>query len=338
MLEKHAPTPFLSDADKAYDDSSEPKGVLRSCASKIIMKVLYGARMCRYDLLHACQALACTVTKWSLRCDRRLHRMIAYIHQTIDLCMFGWMGDAMDHIRLWLYTDADFAADQLDSKSVSGVFCALHGPTSHFPLCTLSKKQSAVSHSTTESEIVAADLGLRTEALPFLTLLDSLFHIIVRCLFLEDNQSTLRNVTTGANQSLRHMNRTHRVNCHSISETCREQPIYFGACESHLMAADMFTNIFTNCEKLVDVMRLIAHLFWADFLRLFNKGNMPFPDTGKKTATLRMEDGSDGSVMGRPTNNTTLQITDGRVEVQVSKPLSRTIHKYVLEWCCILTN
>ena len=163
--------------------------------------------------------------------------------------MFGWIGDVSKDLRLWLYTDADFAADKSDSQSISGVFCALVGPTSYFPICALSKKQSSVSHSTTESEMVAADVGLRTEALPLLTLLDKLFQREVRCLFLEDNQSTLRNIITGNNQALRHVNRTHRVNVHWISETCRTQPIDLGACESHLMAADIFTKIFTGLEN-----------------------------------------------------------------------------------------
>ena len=181
--------------------------------------------------------------------------MMCYINQSIDLCMFGWVGDSQNDLRLWLYTDADFAADKSDSKSVSGVFCALVGQTTFFPLCALSKKQSSVSHSTTESEMVAADLGLRTEALPLTTLLDQFFRRDVRCLFLEDNQSTLRNIMTGKMGALRHVSRTHRINVHWIHEVCTEDAIDLGACESHLMSADMFTNMFSNKEKWIDVMR-----------------------------------------------------------------------------------
>ena len=54
-------TPEKINGDKEYNDSNEPTGVLQPKASTIIMKVLYGARMARYDLLHACQALACKV-------------------------------------------------------------------------------------------------------------------------------------------------------------------------------------------------------------------------------------------------------------------------------------
>ena len=216
--------------------------------------------MARYDLLHVCQGLACKITKWTQRCDRRLHRLMAYISQSVDVCMFGWVGDSSKDLTLWLYTDADFASDKSDSKSVSGVFCALAGPTTFFPLCALSKKQSCVSHSTTESEMVAADLGLRTEALPFMTLFDNIFKREMKCLFLEDNQATLRIIQTGKHQALQHVSRTHRINTAWISETCRKQPIDLGACESHLMAGDIFTRAFTELAKWTDVRRLIAHM------------------------------------------------------------------------------
>ena len=113
-----------------------------------------------------------------------------------------------------MYTDADFAVDTSTSKSVSVVCCAMCGPTTLFPLCALSKKQGAASHSTAESEMVAADLGLRTEALPLITLFDAMLEREIRLLFLEDNQATLRIMTIAKNQVLRHVYRTHRINVH----------------------------------------------------------------------------------------------------------------------------
>ena len=50
---------------------------------------------------------------------------------------------------------------------------AVSGPTSCVPLCALSKKQRAVRHSTAESEMVAADLGLRTESPPLMKLFNA---------------------------------------------------------------------------------------------------------------------------------------------------------------------
>ena len=54
-------------------------GELAPIASKIIMKILYGARMCRWDLLQACCTLAREVTRWNKNCDVRLHKLMCYI-------------------------------------------------------------------------------------------------------------------------------------------------------------------------------------------------------------------------------------------------------------------
>ena len=69
--------------------------------------------------------------------------------------------------------------------------------------------------------MVAADLGLRTEALPLMTLFDAILKRELRLLFLEDNQATLRIITTGKNQVLRHVYRTHRINVDWISQVVR---------------------------------------------------------------------------------------------------------------------
>ena len=63
---KVAPTPFLDDSSSS---ESEEKGQLSSVAAKVLMKLLYAARMCRYDLLRAICSLAQMITKWSKSCD-----------------------------------------------------------------------------------------------------------------------------------------------------------------------------------------------------------------------------------------------------------------------------
>ena len=45
------------------------RGELQSCAAKILMSVLYAARMARYDLLRAVGGLASMITKWTVECD-----------------------------------------------------------------------------------------------------------------------------------------------------------------------------------------------------------------------------------------------------------------------------
>ena len=90
-LTKQAPTLYLPDDDKDYDESKEAQGQLQSIAAKVIMMILYGARMARYDLLHVCHVLACKITKWTKRCDQRLHRIMCYLHQVDDITMMGWV-------------------------------------------------------------------------------------------------------------------------------------------------------------------------------------------------------------------------------------------------------
>ena len=82
------------------------------------------------------------------------------------------------------------------AESTSGVFIALTGPNSFSPLNAISKKQSCVSHSTPEAEIVAADLAIRTEGLPALQLWDMVLERPVKLLFQEDNQATIQILKT----------------------------------------------------------------------------------------------------------------------------------------------
>jgi dUTPase len=60
----------------------EPSGVLQPFASRILMAILYAARMCRCDLLRAVCGLASCAGKWTHQCDRDLRRLICYINAT----------------------------------------------------------------------------------------------------------------------------------------------------------------------------------------------------------------------------------------------------------------
>ena len=72
----------------------------------------------------------------------------------------------------YLYCDADFASGQKSSKSARGSYIALVGPNTFMPISHICKKQIVISHSSTESEIVALEIALRTEALPLVALWD----------------------------------------------------------------------------------------------------------------------------------------------------------------------
>ena len=82
------------------------------------------------------------------------------------------MGNTAKQCRLGLFQDSDFAADLEDSKSTSGGTLCVIGSHTFVPISWMCKKQTAVSHSSTESEIISLDTGLRLDGLPALELWD----------------------------------------------------------------------------------------------------------------------------------------------------------------------
>ena len=65
-----------------------------------------------------------------------------------------------------LFQDSDFAGDLEDSKSTSGGTLCVFGSHTFVPISWMCKKQTSVSHSSTESETISLDTGLRLDGLP----------------------------------------------------------------------------------------------------------------------------------------------------------------------------
>jgi hypothetical protein len=124
-----ARTPITAETEKKRNaimatDADPSPGVLGDVASAVLMKLLYGSRMARFDLLRLIQGLAARITTWTALCGKRLHRLMCYVQSTLDLYMYGWIGDEPKNMELVLYCDADLAGDRMDVKSTSGVlFC-----------------------------------------------------------------------------------------------------------------------------------------------------------------------------------------------------------------------
>ena len=157
-------TPSVDDHQLKPEDF-ETEGFLHKDAAKVIMKALYGARLVRYELLWPICSSAREVTRWTRACDKRLHRLMCYIHHTPDHSLESFVGDRVEHCHPILFSDADYAGDLVTAKSTSGLYLAIVGPNTFAPITASCKKQTCVSHSSTESEIVAAEQAIRTEGL-----------------------------------------------------------------------------------------------------------------------------------------------------------------------------
>ena len=104
----------------------------------------------------------------------------------------GILCDDMDDLELWLFADADLASDPEHSRSTSGAYLILVGPSTWMPISWMCAKQTSTAKSTTEAEGVALTTALLLEAYPVLMLFEILFGREVTLRLKEDNTATIK--------------------------------------------------------------------------------------------------------------------------------------------------
>ena len=132
-------------------------GELSQVCSQIVVKCFYLARIGRPDIQRSVNKLARSITKWTKACDKRLNRLISYIHHTCEYKQYCYVGNTAKQCRLGLFQDSDCAVDLEDSKSTSGGTLCVFGSHTFVPISWMCKKQTSVSHNSTESEIISFD-------------------------------------------------------------------------------------------------------------------------------------------------------------------------------------
>ena len=141
-------------------------GELSQVCSQIVLKCLYLTRIGRPDILWSVNKFARSITKWTKACDKRLNRLISYIHHTYAYKQYCYVGNTAKQCRLGLFQDSDIAGDLEDSKSTSGGTLCFFGSHTFVPISWMCQKQDSVSHRSTESEIISLDAGLRVDGIP----------------------------------------------------------------------------------------------------------------------------------------------------------------------------
>ena len=141
---------------------------MSQACSQIVVKCFFLARIGRLYVLWSVNKIARSITKWTKACDKRLDRLISYIHHTCEYKQYCFVGNTAKQCRPGLFQDSDFASvgDLKNSKSTSGGTLCIFGSHTFVPISWMCKKKTSVSHSSTESEIISLDAGLRLDGIP----------------------------------------------------------------------------------------------------------------------------------------------------------------------------
>ena len=130
------------------------------------------ARIGRPVILLSVNKFARALTKWTKACDKLLTRLISYIHHTSECRQYCYVETQHNSAGLDCFKTLIFAGDLEDSKSTSGGVLCIFGSHTFAPISWMCKKQTSVSHISTESEIMSLDAGLRMDGVLALDLWD----------------------------------------------------------------------------------------------------------------------------------------------------------------------
>ena len=95
----------------------------------------------------------------------RLSCLTSYIHHSCEYKQYCHVGNNAKQCRSGLFQDADFTGDLEDSQPTSGGTLCIWGSHTFVPINWMCKKQTSISHSSTELEIISSDAGLRLDGI-----------------------------------------------------------------------------------------------------------------------------------------------------------------------------
>ena len=261
---KSAQTPYVPDGSLT-DDDWDNRGSLSKEASRVLMKILWCARLAHPDLMKGIADLTRRLTVWARADDKRLHRLMSYLYGSREFRLKGQIADPADKLYLCLYTDADHCSAQEDTKSSSGMYLTLEGPNSFWPLSWASKKQSATARSTTEAEMISLGSGLFSEAIPMQEYFECILQREVSLFSYQDNSAVIQIVESGYSAKLRHLKKVFKLNIGSIHEFFSENEyVLLLYIKTSLQRADPFTKPLPVAKwaEALDQMNLQITVHW----------------------------------------------------------------------------
>jgi hypothetical protein len=210
----------------------------------MVGRLMFLAKRARPDVLTAVQHLCTRVNKPTRRDDKKLERVLGYLHNTI--CRKKII-DGRGFTKVDGYIDAAFGC-HINGKSQSG--CTIHiGGTS---VMDISRKQKIVSKDSTEAELVAlSDMVL--EVLDVQQFLKGQGYKLQPPKLHQDNTAAISLVTKGGGRSrTKHM----KVRQHMVKEMFDNEEVNIACLKTNDMIADILTKPLSGPQhhKLTDLL------------------------------------------------------------------------------------
>jgi hypothetical protein len=137
-----------ADYDNLHPATDTDERIDASQYQQIIGSLMYAMTLTRPDIAFVLGCLARYMSDPAIHHGHAVKELMRYLRSTIKQKLrFGPGGEK----HFVIFTDADWASDKSDRKSVSGGVGMFHGG----PFCWMSKKQRSVARSSCESEYIA---------------------------------------------------------------------------------------------------------------------------------------------------------------------------------------
>ena len=233
--------------------TKESVGKYKPWCREILGKLLFLERCSRIDIIQAVTHLCGRVCCWSENDDRLLDRLMDYCSGTTQMCL-EWDIDSrdLDCINAILLTDADWATDRRNSKSVSSWNLTLIGPKTKATVNWGNRKQTFIARSTAEAETGAFVAGLVAALLPALIFIESIaayasvnglkgkfarctWRPVAKC----DNNAACTAMNSRLAGRLSLLSKSSRINLHWARDQLRRSKIRVGRVPTELNSSDL---------------------------------------------------------------------------------------------------
>ena len=151
------------------EEEMKSVGELSQVCSQIVLKCFSWHGLEGPDILWSVNKLARSITKWTKACDKRLNRLYLTLITHVNT----------NSIVMWVILPRNAGWDCFKVPILQEILSplleehhAFFGSHTFVPISWMCKKQTSVSHSSTESEIISLDAGLRLDGIPALDLWD----------------------------------------------------------------------------------------------------------------------------------------------------------------------